>query len=347
MTVLRFSLFLAALATFFAPSAVELPQPQASTHLANPFAAGWMLVDTNGDGIVDAIAGKIVVPANPNAAECAAAANLAARLGYESTGMTPPVVITETEDHHEVGSNTGPRIYVRSNAAVFDAQLHNLVLPEEGGIFRSGDNLIVMGRDDAGLLAAAEAYASRAPYAWKVPGDKLPNVEGVTYVKGKTGINRTFDGAKFSESQAKPAETPAPAAGAGAAPAGGAAADAEAGPQRLDIATLFTMRGLFRGTARMPIPSNLDSQLYVPGGAAGVAMANLAARMGLETTGITLPLAVPASGVPVREVRSKAVVAGDNDLAKEAERKMREEDKASGESSPALAAGEGELRIVD
>src|ERR1022692_2198810 len=178
MTVLRLSLIVAALASFFAPPAVEQQQPQAPTHLANPFAAGWMLADTNGDGIVDAIAGKIVVPNNPTAAECAAAANLAARLGYESTGMTPSVVITEAEDHHD-----GPRIYVRSNAAVFDAKLQNLILPEEGGVFRSGDNLRVMGRDDAGLLAAAEAYASRAPYAWKVGGDKLPNAEGITYVK--------------------------------------------------------------------------------------------------------------------------------------------------------------------
>ncbi len=345
MTVLRLSLFLAALASFFAHPAVQVPPPQPPSHLSDPFAAGWLLVDTNGDGIVDSIAGKIVVPANPSAVECAAAASLAARLGYESTGMTPPVVITETEDHHD-----GPRIYVRSNAAVFDAKLQNLLIPEEGGVFRAGDNLLVMGRDDAGLLAAADAYASRAPYAWKVPGDKIPAVAGITYVKGKTGINRTFDGQTFSEPAAKPApaETPAPGAGQGAAaPAGGAAADAESGPQRLDLATLFTMRGLFRGTPRMPIPSNLDSQLYVPGGAAGVAMANLAARMGLETTGITLPLAVPAAGVALREVRSKAVVAGENDLAKEAERKMREEDKASAESAPALAPGEGELRIVD
>src|SRR5260370_5225249 len=96
------------------------------------------------------------------------------------------------------------------------------------------------------------------------------------------------------------AEAPGAPVAAGAAPA-----DAEAGPTRLDLATLYTMRGLFRGSPRMPIPSNLDAQLYVPSGAAGIAMANLAARMCLETTGITVPLATPDTGVAVRDVRTQ------------------------------------------
>jgi hypothetical protein len=314
---------------------ILLALPQAPTlHLPDPFANGWMLVDTNGDGIADFIAGKIVVPANPTAAENAAAANLAARLGYATTGLTPPVVITAADDRKD-----GPRIYINQDDAL-RAQL----LPDEGGVFEIGGNLFVVGNNDAGLLAAAEAYASRAPYAWKVPGDKLPQAVGITYAKGKTGINRIFDGQKFTEPAAKAVETPAaPAAGGAAAPTMDAAA-ADAAPQRLDLATLYTMRGLFRGTARMPVPSNLDAQLYVPAGAAGVAMANLAARMGLETTGITLPLAVPAAGVPVRDVRTKAVIAGDSDIAREAEKKSREEDPVAPEP---LAVGEGELRIID
>ena len=63
---------------------------------------------------------------------------------------------------------------------------------EEGGIFdvREG-GLIVAGVDDAGLTAAADAYAARAPYIWRTNGEKLSaiaeaiggNVEplGVTY----------------------------------------------------------------------------------------------------------------------------------------------------------------------
>ena len=54
---------------------------------------GWMLVDTNGDGIADAIAGKIIVPDKSTAAENSAAANFAARLAYGSTGLTLPLVV--------------------------------------------------------------------------------------------------------------------------------------------------------------------------------------------------------------------------------------------------------------
>ena len=75
-------------------------------------------------------------------------------------------------------------------------------------------------------------------------------------------------------------------------------------------------------------------------------MANLAARMGLETTGITLPLAVPAPAATARDVRSKSVVDTGSDLGKEAERKFLEEDTA-GRNEPALSEGEGELRVVD
>src|ERR1700685_108940 len=63
-------------------------------NISDPFANGWMLVDTNGDGIADAVVGKIIVPDHSSAAENAAAANFAARVGYGSSGLTLPIVIT-------------------------------------------------------------------------------------------------------------------------------------------------------------------------------------------------------------------------------------------------------------
>ena len=208
-------------------------------------------------------------------------------------------------------------------------------------------------------------------------------LSGITYLKGKAGIHRAFlscpnlvtqsaledalkaaaltsvhelvvsaGGATVSATNSKdlpaiPSSPPSAGAGPGAPETAAPGGDAEpAGPARLDLATLYTMRGLFRGTARMPIPSNLDSQLYVRLGAAGTAMANLAARMGVETTGITLPLATPAPGATAREVRTKSVVEVSSDLGREAERRFFEEDTAS-QSAAALSPGEGELRVVD
>jgi hypothetical protein len=62
-----------------------------------------MLADTNGDGIADFINGHVVVPPDATAAECAAAANIAARIGYETSEFTPPLV---------VAAAAGPRLLV-------------------------------------------------------------------------------------------------------------------------------------------------------------------------------------------------------------------------------------------
>jgi hypothetical protein len=337
--------------------------------MTDPFAPGRMLVDTNGDGIVDSVRGHIVVPANPTAAENTAAANIAARIGFGTTGFTPPIVISATEDRGD-----GPQIYIRRSSS-------GAYQPEEGSVSIAGGNLVISGNDEAGLLAAAEAFASRAPFIWRMNGERIEAIErlvptgqitGYSYLKGKAGINRVFVAATSVPSglelklanvhelvitangtttsvvnptplAAIPPAQPAAAAATPDAPAADGADGAAGAPAKLDLATLYTMRGLFRGTPRMPIPSNLDAQLYVPEGAAGIAMANLAARMGMETTGITLPLATPASAAAVRDVRTKSVVPESSEIGKAAAGKLREE--SPNEST--IPSGQGELRVVD
>ncbi len=341
-------LLVLAVASAFAFQAPQSANP--ASRVSDPFAIGWMLEDTNGDGIADYVAGRIVVPAQPTAAENAAAANFAARLGYGTTGLTPPVVVAANDD-----SGGGPRIYV-GKGALPAGQLANVTLEaDEGGIFTVGQNLAVIGANDAGLMAAADAYSARAPYQWRVPGKKLSDIgvglTGVTYLRGKSGVHRAFIGETEAAAGAIEPAAPQPPAGAGgAAPAaaGGPAADAAgAAPTRLDLATLYTSRGLFGASGRIPLPGSSNSHLFVPGGAPGIAMANLAARMGLETTGITLPIASPADSATTRDVRAQAVIAGTSALAQEAEKKLRVDDSASAESETALAPGEGELRIAD
>src|SRR3981081_1952647 len=136
-------------------------------HLTGAFSPGWMLIDTNGDGLVDAVAGKIVVPDHSSATENAAAADLAARVGYATTGLTPSIVIDAAAD-----KSNGPRIWVGQAAvpARYTAQLTDMaarLAAEEGAVFVLDGNLAVIGKDDVGLLAAAEAFASRMPYLWK------------------------------------------------------------------------------------------------------------------------------------------------------------------------------------
>jgi hypothetical protein len=165
----------------FAYQALPGPAPD---RLADPFATGWMLVDTNGDGIADFITGKIVVPPSPTAAENAAAANIAARLGYGTTGLTPPLVIAG-----DTGS--GQRIVVGKPPTDL---VPGGFEKEEGGVFLVDEHLLITAGDDAGLTAAAEAYSARAPYQWRVSGEKLAAIAevvgagarlvGITYQRG-------------------------------------------------------------------------------------------------------------------------------------------------------------------
>src|SRR5580704_11767034 len=185
-----------------------------SNHLSDPFAMGWMLVDTNGDGIADAINGRIVVPENPSAAMNTAAANLAARLAYGSTGLNLPLVVSNDSIHVnvpriQIGYVSVPVVSSTSDADSFLAA-YGYPLPKitngEGAVLDQGRDISVLG-NDSGLAAAADAYSSRAPYQWKVPGDKLSAIAdavnvaahgtgaklvAVTYFHGEQGIHRAF-----------------------------------------------------------------------------------------------------------------------------------------------------------
>ena len=382
------------------------PTAARAAPLPNAFATGWMLIDTNGNGIADTVRGQIVVPAEPSAAENAAAANLAARLSYGSTGLTLPIVVNAAGV-----AESSPKMYVGSGALPPDelqrlGPLISRLEKDEGGAFADGNNIAFIGFDDAGLLSAVDAYSARAPYQWKVSGDELsaipkavsasaPGVAtqliGVTYERGRQGIRRAFlhaDGeiseaalrkalssihlsavrelvvfggsSPVSATNRKPLSAEPSLADAAASAAGGApspegapsSASAQdestpAPPRRLDLATLYTDQGLFKGKPKMPTPSLLDAHLYVPAGGAGVAMANLAARMGLEATGITLPLASPADEAKPKNVKTQPVIAGNSPLAQDAGKKLRAEATAMAEMESALAPGEGEARVVD
>jgi hypothetical protein len=358
--------------------------------LSNAFATGWMLVDTNDDGVVDSIDGKIVVPAKPSSAENAAAANWAGRLVYGSTGVTLPLVVTAAE-----ASRGGPRVWIGRGAVPPGAQqelasMTSILEKGEGGIFVVGGNLAVVGGDDAGLMAAAASFSARSPYQWEVPGNKLsaisaavatvvPGVKveliGVTYQQGKQGIRRALfrasgnvAAAALGKALSSPqvsfvhelmvsgdaasvsAVSPRPMAAA----IGNETADAESAAeaedeevQPIDLATLYTVNGLFEGSAKNPFPGSLKSHLYVSPGASGVAMANLSARIGLEGTGITLPLASSETDVTSMNGTNPVVIASNSPLGKVAEEQLKREESATDQGPSELSTAEGEVRIVD
>lgn len=403
------------------PSPASAPAGAASP-LEDAFASGWMLTDTNGDDIPDFVRGKIVLPDEPSAAENAAAANFAARIGYATAGISLPLVVTAQNLKEAPApaaiSAESPAPHIWIGASALPQQIQSritarlaLLASGEGGVFLDGRDLVVAAPDAVGLTAAANAYTARAPYQWDVPGEKLEliarnvnaafaaakldaqaHLAGVTFASGQPGIRRALLGVtgtassdalrRALEPEGKPPvrfaavrelvllanseapvsifnSTPLQTKPFPAAPAGA--------PHPLDLGTLFTARGLLAGPAKRPIPSSVDAHLYVPNGAAGTSLANFAARLGLETTGVTLPLASPDTGISPEQVQSQAVIAGDSPLLRHAE-EVAQPDAASDEKSaakkgevgdgeveetvpplkfPTLSAGEGELRAVD
>ena len=66
------------------------PAP-ASADLISLFQPGLIFQDRNGDGIVDFINARLVIGEKASSVDISAAANVAARLGFETAAMTLPL----------------------------------------------------------------------------------------------------------------------------------------------------------------------------------------------------------------------------------------------------------------
>lgn len=389
------------------------------TAIENAFQQGLILQDTNGDHISDAVCGHIIVSNSPSAAENAAAANLAARIGYETSALTLPIVVTGSAKPAPGCETEKADLWVGRGALTAAAPVADKELGEletgEGGVFSAPGGLVFVGADAEGLLAAGDEYSAHAPYQWNTSGEKIEAIArdinarlaaqkidataelvGLTYQSGQPGIRRAvvqITGsapvsavqAAFAEEQGESAlrairahevellmadgtSLLLPGGGAGAAamtgaPAAGAAqngADAGAAPRLLDLHELYGIHGLLTGNQRKLVPESVAAKLYVPAGEAGVEMANLAARLGLETTGITLPIALPATGVSPVGITTPVVIAGSGALVQHVKDILGapagtamdklvpgQYGKDGAPELPALQPGEGELEVVD
>lgn len=407
---------LVALLASTAALAVDTPATEKpaehETLLENPFQLGSFLQDTNGDKIADVICGHIVVPEQASEEENAAAANLAARLGYETTALSLPLVVRGTAPTPQAGCKSTYNLWIGAALPATERTRLAPLLQQlglgEGGIYTVEGGLTIQAHDAVGLLAAANAFAARSPYAWAVPGAKLNSIAktinaalekanvqaaaqlaGITYVDHAAGVHEAIlvvsgvanaadvmkalkpedpsaavQLAQVREAQVLVDGTPLVLAGSAVAPAAGlpSTPPGDESGRSLDLAQLYTVKGLLTGSPKKPVPSGVVAKLYMPAGAQGAAMANLATRIGLETTGLTLPIAEPLSGVKISQVKTVAVAEGDGeitahlsdvlsapgnaDLSKMTRGQYLHDQSAASELTP-LAPKEGELRVVD
>jgi hypothetical protein len=156
-----------------------------------------MVRDTNGDGLADMVAARVIVPAHPSADDLEAATNIAARLSYETTAMTLPLVIRDDQVAEPAGIAL-PILVGRENRFVkglIEKQAIDVksLVPGQGLItvvespLGGSDGIVIVGGDDAGTLAAGIEMAARLPRLWNMTGITLAGIEQQVrqYLKAK------------------------------------------------------------------------------------------------------------------------------------------------------------------
>lgn len=146
--------------------------------LAQLFELGALLLDTNGDSVPDLVSASLVLGDAPSPAEVAAAAEIAARLGFETMALDLPLARGTGGGIPVVLGRGGLAAAVQAGAAppVDPASLDG----GEGVVATSTVDgrtwVFVLGGDDEGLLAAARLLAGVLPHTRTLSTAKLESV---------------------------------------------------------------------------------------------------------------------------------------------------------------------------
>lgn len=163
--------------------AVAASQPR---DLRNVLAPGYLLEDRNQDGLIDFVRARIILPAAPSSAEVASAANIAARLGYETSALD--LGLTAFDDER-VRAYDVPVIVVGERNALIPRSGRGQPAPDQGlapgqgaisfitpnDFFRAG-GILIEGYDATGLLAAASYLSGRYPSIWALRGSAYSDI---------------------------------------------------------------------------------------------------------------------------------------------------------------------------
>ena len=347
------------------PLTAQPPPTPPPLDLATLFDFGHLLLDENGDGTPDRLGAALVFAPNPTDADRAAAAEITARLGFETMALDLP--LPDGPQLGQIGILIGHRALAAAGLAETD------FLPDASSATTPGADpdfvhpptlatlttasgqrwLAVLGANEADLLRAARFLAGRLPHistlsgpsladigdelsTWLIAGDNTGPAPIVTLPRVALGApgegihlhaNLAFEAELSGDAAAAPnAEaldrlqllawerlgdaatgpdsadlrfpdlatitvasgarrvvlptlaTRGPTTSTGNRPGAGAKDD-------LDLSNLYTNEGFLGGGV---IPDRIDV-LVVPGpGAEGIP--ELTARMGLEATGLTVPI---------------------------------------------------------
>lgn len=182
-----------ALLVFFGVHPLRSGSPAAAqraemTGLASIYSvAAGALRDTNGDGLADVVAARVVLPAEPAIEDVQAAANIAGRLGFETTALTLPVVL-RAPDVSQPAAIAVPIVIGRSNQFIARLAERGVIdlkpLKKGQGLLAvvpsplgGPDGIVVVGGDDEGTLNAANQLAVNLPRLWGAAGARVGQAE--------------------------------------------------------------------------------------------------------------------------------------------------------------------------
>ena len=152
-----------------------------SRSLASLFDSGVVAKDTNNDALADVVNATIYIAENGTAFHSAAAAEVAARLAYQTSGLSFPIV-TKNRDKYTPKENISIEITDLKNIQKeLDAELpaiSQLLTAGRGAVIslppKSGQKarIVITGADGPGLHHAATQFAGRWPNAWEIWGER-------------------------------------------------------------------------------------------------------------------------------------------------------------------------------
>ena len=147
------------------PCLAQAPAPSTPGDLTTLFEIGGLVLDTNGDEVPDFVNASLVTGEMPTPAETRAAAEIAARLGFETMALDLPVARgTAVEGVRVVVGRSGLAASGLVSPGVDPASLD---AGEGAVVVREADDrrwVVVVGGDDEGLVAAARMFAGVLPH---------------------------------------------------------------------------------------------------------------------------------------------------------------------------------------
>ena len=376
---------------------VELPV----LTLTSIFDQGVIFEDRNGDSVTDFVNVRFVLGDSPSASDVSAAANVAARLGFESMAIGLPLADADPNSPVVAIGTAGMARLGLSPSAI---GLNDLAMGEGlVTVTRVNDviTIVLAGPDDAGTRAAAELFAGRLPKVWDPKGAALTDVVNAAgtfldvpvgtiavpnarVTAGGAAIDRlgvvvrfdavdalrqaedtlnellTSRAANNTESESDDDPTLSypgalmlqfnlVAEGVvvsidlprvrGPDPKPLSSRPGAAAKRSLDLSSVYGIDGFLGDSNSDLIPDRTDIVL-VPSGGGIMRTIDLAARLGLETTGLSVPLALPAEAIEKPESLPTPVLIGIDHPLTDA---LIEDGKVA---LPDLMPGQGLIQVV-